>query len=75
MGTGVSHTSDIKRFVARLHRISEDTYNNMFTYAMMHSIATEMGLRFTNFQDIIDKLNNQNFVIKKGPKSYQLTTF
>ncbi|KAI8322645.1 MCM8 protein [Martensiomyces pterosporus] len=75
MGTGVSRTSDIKRLVARLHRISEETYNNMFTYSMMHSVATEMGLRFSNFQDVIDKLNNQNYLIKKGPKSYQLTTF
>ncbi|KAJ1966277.1 hypothetical protein GGI12_000182 [Dipsacomyces acuminosporus] len=68
MGTGMSRTSDIKS-------ISEETYNNMFTYQMMHSIATEMGLGFGNFQDVIDKLNNQNYLIKKGPKSYQLTTF
>ncbi|KAJ2552588.1 DNA replication licensing factor mcm8 [Coemansia sp. RSA 1933] len=68
MGTGVSRTSDIKR-------ISEETYNNTFTFSMMHSIATEIGLRFSNFQDVIDKLNNQNFIIKKGPRSYQLATF
>ncbi|KAJ2615288.1 hypothetical protein H4S08_001315 [Coemansia sp. RSA 1365] len=74
MGTGVSGTSDIKRFVARLHRVSEETYNNMFTYSMMQTIATEMGLRFSNFQDVIDRLNNQSYLIKKGPRSYQLTT-
>ncbi|KAJ2721935.1 hypothetical protein GGI07_003639 [Coemansia sp. Benny D115] len=75
MGTGASNTSDLKRFVARLHKISEETYNNMFTFTMMHSIATEMGLRFTNFNDIVDKLNNQNYLIKKANRTYQLTTF
>ncbi|KAJ2272654.1 DNA replication licensing factor mcm8 [Coemansia sp. D1744] len=62
-------------FVARLHRVSEETYNNMFTFSMLQTIASEMGLRFGNFQDIVDRLNNQNYIIKKGPRSYQLTTF
>ncbi|KAJ2071947.1 DNA replication licensing factor mcm8, partial [Coemansia sp. S142-1] len=68
MGTGTSRTSDIKR-------ISEETYNNMFTYDMLLRTATEMNLRFSNFQDVVDKLNNQSYLIKKGPRSYQLTTF
>ncbi|KAI9500629.1 MCM8 protein [Coemansia spiralis] len=75
MGTGISRTSDIKRFVARLHKISEETYNNIFTFSMMQSIATEMQMQFNNFQDVVDRLNNQNYIIKKGPRSYQLTTF
>ncbi|KAJ2124753.1 hypothetical protein IW147_001534 [Coemansia sp. RSA 720] len=68
-------TMDFSRFVARLHRVSEETYNNMFTFSMLQTIASEMGLRFGNFQDIVDRLNNQNYIIKKGPRSYQLTTF
>ncbi|KAJ2451307.1 DNA replication licensing factor mcm8 [Coemansia sp. RSA 2424] len=75
MGTGTSRASDIKRFVERLHRISEETYNNMFTYDMLLRTATEMNLRFSNFQDVVDKLNNQSYLIKKGPRSFQLTTF
>ncbi|KAJ2681918.1 hypothetical protein H4R19_007235, partial [Coemansia spiralis] len=75
MGTGVSGTGDIKRFVARLQRVSEETYNNMFTYSMLQSIALDMGLRYSNFQDVVDRLNNQNYIIKRGPRSYQLSTF
>ncbi|KAJ1647776.1 hypothetical protein LPJ64_000876 [Coemansia asiatica] len=75
MGTGASNTNELKRFVAKLHRISEDTYNNMFTYSMLLTIASDMGLRFTNFNDVIDKLNNQNYLIKKAHKTYQLCTF
>ncbi|KAJ2814606.1 DNA replication licensing factor mcm8 [Coemansia furcata] len=75
MGTGTSRTNDIKRFVERLHKISEETYNNMFTYDMLLRTATEMNLRFSNFQDVIDKLNNQSYLIKKGPRSYQLMTY
>ncbi|KAJ1724396.1 hypothetical protein LPJ53_001352 [Coemansia erecta] len=75
MGTGVSNTSELKRFVAKLHRISEETYNNMFTFSMMHTIANEMGLRFGNFSDVVDKLNNQNYLIKKANRTYQLATF
>ncbi|KAJ2779137.1 hypothetical protein GGI15_003974, partial [Coemansia interrupta] len=62
-------------FVAKLHRISEETYNNMFTFSMMHTIANEMGLRFSNFNDVVDKLNNQNYLIKKANRTYQLATF
>ncbi|KAJ2489626.1 DNA replication licensing factor mcm8 [Coemansia sp. RSA 2050] len=75
MGTGTSRTNDMKRLVERLHKISEETYNNMFTYDMLLRTATEMNLRFSNFQDVIDKLNNQSYLIKKGPRSYQLATF
>lgn len=75
MGTGVSRTSDIKRLVEKLHRISEQTYNNIFSYDMLLQTATEMNLRFSNFHDVVDRLNNQNFIIKKGPRTYQLTTF
>ncbi|KAJ2157910.1 DNA replication licensing factor mcm8 [Coemansia sp. RSA 552] len=75
MGTGVSGSSDIKRFVNRLQSLSEETYNTTFTISTMQTIASEMGLRFRNFHDIIDRLNNQNYLIKKGPRSYQLTTF
>ncbi|KAJ2781936.1 hypothetical protein H4R18_002577 [Coemansia javaensis] len=75
MGTGVSGTADIKRFAARLQRVSEETYNNMFTYSMLQQIALDMGLQFGRFQDIVDRLNNQNYILKKGPRTYQLTTF
>ncbi|KAJ2696874.1 DNA replication licensing factor mcm8 [Coemansia sp. IMI 209128] len=75
MGTGTSRASDMKRFVERLHKISEETYNNMFTYDMLLRTATEMNLRFSSFQDVIDKLNNQSYLLKKGPRSYQLATF
>ncbi|KAJ1778707.1 DNA replication licensing factor mcm8, partial [Coemansia sp. RSA 2523] len=71
----ISYMRATLRFVARLHRVSEETYNNMFTFSMLQTIASEMGLRFGNFQDIVDRLNNQNYIIKKGPRSYQLTTF
>ncbi|KAJ2001090.1 DNA replication licensing factor mcm8 [Coemansia thaxteri] len=74
MGTGISRTSDMKRFVARLHQVYEEEYNNMFTFDMLFKIATEMRLKFNHFQDLVDKLNHQGYLIKKGPRTYQLGT-
>ncbi|KAK9663783.1 DNA replication licensing factor mcm8, partial [Basidiobolus ranarum] len=74
LGTGMSKRSESKRFIARLQSISESTYNNRFTYQQLYQIASEMNLRLDNFNDFVDTLNNQSYLLKKGPRVYQLTT-
>lgn len=33
-----------------------------------------IGLNMGNFEDLVYSLNNQNYLLKKGPKLYQLQT-
>ena len=33
-----------------------------------------IGIQINNFEDLLCSLNNQNYILKKGPKTYQLQT-
>lgn len=65
------------RYVAELNRISHATSNNMFSHDQLYRTFQEMQLPGIagGFQSFLDTLNHQGFLLKKGPRSYQLTTF
>ncbi|XP_060580099.1 DNA helicase MCM8-like [Ruditapes philippinarum] len=73
-GSGMSGRSQPKKFVAALQRISDQTYNSIFTVQQMQQIAKELGMNILDFGTFIASLNNQGFLLKKGPKVYQLQT-
>ena len=62
------------RFVAELNRIAGETYNSLFTLQQLRGIAGDMGLRIDGFEDFVDSLNNQGYLLKKGARVYQLQT-
>ncbi|KAL4224835.1 DNA replication licensing factor mcm8 [Mactra antiquata] len=73
-GSGMSSKSKPKKFIAALQRISDQTYNSIFTLPQMQQIAKECGLNIGDFGTFVASLNNQGFLLKKGPKVYQLQT-
>lgn len=73
-GSGMSGRSQPKRFIAALQKVSEQTYNSIFTMQQMRQIAKECGVQVLDFEGFISSLNNQGFLLKKGPKVYQLQT-
>lgn len=73
-GSGMSSRAQSKRFVAELSRISEREYNSLFTVEQMRRIAKDLRLQIRNFDDFVFSLNNQGFLLKKGPRVYQLQT-
>lgn len=73
-GSGMSKKASAKRFISELSRLSEATYNSMFTVQQMKTIAGELNLTCGNFSDFVATLNNQGYLLQKGPKSYQLMT-
>ena len=74
MGTGMSKKGEPKRFVAHLSKVAYQNSNNRFSFEELHEIAKEMNLQFTSFQDLLDTLNNQGYLLKKGHRIYQLCT-
>ncbi|KAK6983738.1 DNA helicase MCM8 [Biomphalaria glabrata] len=74
-GSGMSGRAQPKRFISGLQRISEQTYNNIFTLQQMRQVAKDLGLNVPDFEGFVSSLNNQGFLLKKGPKVYQLQTF
>ncbi|XP_014673549.1 PREDICTED: DNA helicase MCM8-like isoform X2 [Priapulus caudatus] len=73
-GSGMSERAPAKRMVAALTSVAERTCNSMFTVQQMREIAAESGVRVRNFEDFVAALNNQGFLLKKGPRAYQLQT-
>lgn len=73
-GSGMSKRAQCKRFIAELNRISEREKNSLFNVDQMYRISKQLKLHADNFEDFISTLNNQNFLLKKGPRLYQLQT-
>ncbi|XP_040285706.1 DNA helicase MCM8 [Bufo bufo] len=73
-GSGMSNRSQAKKFVSALNRIAERTYNNLFEYQQLRQIAREMQIQVSDFESFVCSLNDQGYLLKKGPKVYQLQT-
>ncbi|CAI9592571.1 unnamed protein product [Staurois parvus] len=70
----MSNRSQAKKFVSALNRIAEQTYNNLFDYQQLRQIAKELQIQVSDFEGFVNSLNDQGYLLKKGPKVYQLQT-
>ncbi|KAK2158883.1 hypothetical protein LSH36_162g05033 [Paralvinella palmiformis] len=73
-GSGMSKKGKVKKLVALLQRESEKTYNSLFTVQEIRQIAQDAKLNIPDFEEFISSLNHQGFLLKKGPRVYQLQT-
>ncbi|KAG0347233.1 DNA replication licensing factor mcm8 [Podila humilis] len=68
----------VKSFVNELQRNATARGNNIFTRDELYNIFHEFQMPQKgidgNFQDFVDRLNNQNFLLMKGSGRFQLTT-
>ncbi|KAL4623943.1 DNA helicase MCM8 [Arapaima gigas] len=74
LGSGMSNRSQKKKFVAALNQIAARTYRNVFDYQQLRQVAIELHIQVADFEGFISGLNEQGFLLKKGPKTYQLQT-
>ncbi|XP_026468909.1 DNA helicase MCM8-like [Ctenocephalides felis] len=72
----MSQNSKIKRFLSLIQKRSEVTMKTIFTLNELKETASNGGLVHhgfgSDFREMIDKLNEQGCLLKKGPKLYQL---
>ncbi|XP_044865741.1 DNA helicase MCM8 isoform X2 [Mauremys mutica] len=73
-GSGMSNRSQAKRFVSALNNIAERTYNNLFAFQQLRQIAKELQIKVSDFESFVGSLNDQGYLLKKGPRVYQLQT-
>ncbi|XP_076426817.1 DNA helicase MCM8 isoform X2 [Peromyscus maniculatus bairdii] len=73
-GSGMSNRSTAKRFISALNSIAERTYNNIFQFHQLRQISKELNIQVADFENFIGSLNDQGYLLKKGPKIYQLQT-
>ena len=73
-GAGLSQRNQVKALIAELTRISELRDSLVFSVNEMREVSDSIGIPALRFEDIIYSLNNQCYLVKKGPLSYQLQT-
>lgn len=61
-------------FVSILTERSKKSFNRMFTLQELRKIASDSHLQVPDFDEFLDNLNFQGYLLKKGNQTYQLQT-
>ncbi|GMH10098.1 hypothetical protein Nepgr_011939 [Nepenthes gracilis] len=69
---GMSQQKEAKRFLNALNKQSELDEKDCFSIAEIYSLADRIGLRVPDIDTFVDNLNSVGFLIKKGPRTYQI---
>ena len=72
--SGMSQRNQVKALIAELSRISEIRDCSLFSIDEMREVSNYIGIPMLKFEDIMYSLNNQCYLLKKGPLLYQLQT-
>ncbi|KAL2919843.1 hypothetical protein HK105_200760 [Polyrhizophydium stewartii] len=78
--SGTSKKGEPKRFVVELQRIARQRGNSRFSFDELQSLAQgafaarEIRLRYDSFPDMIESLNIQGYLLKKGFRQFELAT-
>ncbi|XP_038988371.1 probable DNA helicase MCM8 [Phoenix dactylifera] len=69
---GMSQQKEVKRFLSALHKQSELQQKDCFSISEIYSLADRISLRVPDIDAFVDNLNSVGYLLKKGPKMYQV---
>ncbi|KAL0555510.1 hypothetical protein IC582_009458 [Cucumis melo] len=69
---GMSQQKEAKRFLGALNKQSELQQKDCFSISEIYSLADKIGLRVPDIDTFIENLNSVGYLLKKGPKTYQV---
>nr|KJB16811.1 hypothetical protein B456_002G248900 [Gossypium raimondii] len=69
---GMSQQKEAKRFLSALNKQSELQQKDCFSISEIYSLADRIGLRVPDIDTFVDNLNSVGYLLKKGPKAYQV---
>ncbi|XP_044482160.1 probable DNA helicase MCM8 [Mangifera indica] len=69
---GMSQQKEAKRFLSALNKQSELQQKDCFSISEIYSLADRIGLRVPDIDTFVDNLNTVGYLLKKGPKMYQV---
>ncbi|KAK4481048.1 hypothetical protein RD792_011917 [Penstemon davidsonii] len=69
---GMSQQKEAKRFLSALNKQSELLQKDCFSISEIYSLADRIGLRVSDIDTFVDNLNSVGYLLKKGPKTYQV---
>ncbi len=76
-GGSSSKSSMIKQFVSILQRVSDEKRSDLFNFDEIRVLFEKSYLKIKNINttgDLINLLNNANYLLKRGPKLYKLAS-
>ena len=74
-GAGLSQRNQVRALIAELTRISEIRASAIFSIDEIREVTEKIGIPHVKFEDVMFSLNNQCYLIKKGPMLFQLQNF
>ncbi|KAK3038400.1 hypothetical protein RJ639_030566 [Escallonia herrerae] len=69
---GMSQQKEAKRFLSALNKQSELLQKDYFSISEIYILADRICLRVPDIDTLVDNLNSVGYLLKKGPKSYQV---
>ncbi|XP_022145599.1 probable DNA helicase MCM8 [Momordica charantia] len=69
---GMSRQKEAKRFLSALNKQTELQQKDFFSISEIYSLADRIGLRVPDIDTFIENLNSVGYLLKKGPKTYQV---
>ncbi|KAG8191069.1 hypothetical protein JTE90_008383 [Oedothorax gibbosus] len=73
-GSGMSKRSQAKKFMAHLTKVAVVKGDNHFHIAEMKDVASKLKISIDSFSSLLETLNDQGFLLKKGFQLYQIQT-
>ena len=70
--SGLSKTKKVHGFVAALQKVRSNTGDSVFTMEQLKKVAQDIKLNVVNLDDFVSNLNVQGYLLKKGPKTFEL---
>ncbi|BAT85684.1 hypothetical protein VIGAN_04325600 [Vigna angularis var. angularis] len=70
--SGMSQQKEAKRFLNALNKQSELEQKDCFSVSELYSLADRISLKVPDIDTFIENLNSVSYLLKKGPKIYQL---
>ncbi|XP_057983976.1 probable DNA helicase MCM8 [Malania oleifera] len=71
---GMSQQKEAKRFLSALNKQSELQQKDCFSISEIYSLADRIGLRVPDIDTFVDNLNAVGYLLKKGPKTFQVVS-
>ncbi|MED6131074.1 DNA replication licensing factor mcm8 [Stylosanthes scabra] len=69
---GMSQQKEAKRFLNALNKQSELEQKDCFSVSEIYSLADRISLKVPDIDTFIENLNSVGYLLKKGPKTYQV---
>ncbi|KAJ1443853.1 P-loop containing nucleoside triphosphate hydrolase [Sesbania bispinosa] len=69
---GMSQQKEAKRFLNALNKQSELEQKDYFSISEIYNLADRISLKVPDIDTFIDNLNSVGYLLKKGPKTYQV---